>query len=161
MRPRHHAFVVVAVSCALLASSAGPILSQLPKDPCAEVTQAQVAAALGMNVGPGQVINSLNSSCAWSATGSSRVRLTVQFQVADTYSRIRNTQLPGVQKTPVAGVGDDAVSQTVGSSATAALTMLFVRKGKTMITVRVYGVSDSARQLAAEKTVAQAVVGKI
>jgi hypothetical protein len=46
-------------------------------------------------------------------------------------------------------------------SGTSGLTMLFVKKGQTMVTVRVYGVSDPAKQLAAEKAVAQAVVSKL
>jgi len=41
------------------------------------------------------------------------------------------------------------------------MSKLFVKKGRTMVVVRVYGVPDQAKQLAAEKAVAQAVVSKI
>ena len=163
MRPQRNALVVVAMSCALLASEARRVAAQLPADPCAEATQAQVTTALGMPVGPPQKIN--ESACQYPATGANaakNIRLTVQFSPADQFDKIKARQLPGVEKTPVSGVGDDALSQSLSSSTNASgMTMLFVKKGHTMITVRVYGVPDAAKQLAAEKAVAQAVVSKI
>lgn len=163
MRPRRPALVLVAISCALLTTAAISSATQIPADPCAEVTQAQVATALGMPVDSGQKIN--ESACQWPATGANaakNIRLTVQFMVADSYDRIKSGQLPGIEKVPVAGVGDDAIAQTLGlSTSVKSMTTLFVKKGKTMVVVRVYGVPDAAKQLAAEKAVAQAAVSKI
>ena len=162
MRLRASAVTVAAISITILTSIPRLLWSQIPKDPCAEATQAQVSSALGTPVNAGQPINSLNTTCLWSATSSSRVRLTVQFMVADTYDRIKSGQLPGVERSPIAGLGDDAFAQTTSLGDNGSkLTMLYARKGKTMVVVRVYGVADQAKQLAAEKAVAQAVVSKI
>lgn len=161
MRPRRPALFVGALSCALLATAAHPLAAQFPSDPCAGATQAQVSAALAMPVTAGQKIN--ESACQWPATGANaakNIRLTVQYGAADSYDKIKARMMPGVEKVSVSGVGDDALSQTMGSG-TSGLTMLFVKKGQTMVTVRVYGVSDPAKQLAAEKAVAQAVVSKL
>ena len=161
MRPRHPAIVLVTATCAFLTSAARPLSSQLPKDPCAEATQAQVSAALGMPVGPGRDINSLHSACQWPATSSPSISLTAQFTVADGYDRLKGRVLPGLEQSPVAGVGDDAFAQTIGAANGPKRTTLFTRKGKTMVTLRVYGVPDQAKQLAAETAVAQAIVSKI
>lgn len=163
MRPQPNALVVAAMSCALLVTAARTVAAQLPTDPCAEVTQAQVTTALGMPVGPAQKIN--ESACQYPATGANaakNIRLTVQFTAADQFDRIKSRQSPGVEKVSVTGVGDDALSQSLSFSTNVpTMTTLFVKKGRTMLTVRVYGVPDAAKQLAAEKAVAQAVVSKI
>jgi len=162
MRTQSRALVAVTVSYVLLAGGARPLLAQLPKDACAEVTQAQVATALGMPVHEGQSINSLGTACSWAATSPNKARLTVQFMVADSYDKLKSERMPHVEKGPVAGLGDDAFSQTIPFSTTVPkMTTLFVRKGKTMVVVRTYGVSDGAKQLSAEKAVARAVVGKL
>ena len=163
MRTLRSALVVVAMSCALLAGAARSAVAQLPTDPCAEVTQAQVTTALGMPVGAAQKIN--DSACQYPATGANaakNIRLTVQFTAAEQFDKIKSRQLPGVEKAPMTGVGDDAFSQSLPFSTNVpTMTTLFVKKGNTMLTVRVYGVADAAKQLAAEKAVAQAVVSKI
>jgi hypothetical protein len=163
MRPRRSALTIVAMSCALLASAARPMAAQGPADPCAEVTQAQVTTALGMPVGPAQKIN--DSACQYPATGANaakNIRLTVQFLGADQFDKIKAGQVPGLERAPITGVGDDAFSQSLALSTNVPrMTTLFVKKGHTMVTVRVYGVPDAAKQLAAEKAVAQAVVSKI
>ncbi|HMA01625.1 MAG TPA: hypothetical protein VKP02_04610 [Gemmatimonadaceae bacterium] len=162
MRQQHPALVVVAVSCALLAGGARQLSAQLPKDACAQVTQAQVASALGMPVHEGQSLNSLGTACSWAATSPNKARLTVQFMVADSYDRLKSERMPHVEKSPVAGIGDDAFSQTIPFSTTVPkMTTLFVRKGRTMVVVRTYDVPSSAKQLSAEKAVAHAVVARL
>lgn len=162
MRTQTRALVAVAVSCALLAGGARALSAQLPKDACAEVTQAQVAAALGMPVHEGQSLNSLNTACSWAATSPSKARLTVQFMVADSYDKLKSERMPSVEKRPVAGIGDDAFSQAIPFSSTVPKMMtLFVRKGRNMIVLRTYGVLDAAKQLSAEKAVARAIVGRL
>jgi len=162
MRTHSRALVAVVMSCALLAGGARPLSAQLPKDACAEVTQAQVAAALGMPVHEGQSLNSLGTACSWEATSPNKARLTVQFMVADSYDRLKNERMPRVEKSPVAGIGDDAFSQAIPfSTAVPKMTTLFFRKGKTMVVLRTYGVRDAAKQLSAEKAVARAVASKL
>ena len=64
--------------------------------------------------------------------------------------------MPGITKSSVSGVGDDAIAQTLGN-----LTTLFVKKGNTTFMVRVYGVPDAAKQLAIETPIAKAVAAKL
>ena len=64
--------------------------------------------------------------------------------------------MPGVTKTSVSGVGDEAFAETAAN-----FTTLYVKKKSTTFMVRVYGVPDVSRQLAIEKPLAQAVAAKV
>jgi hypothetical protein len=64
--------------------------------------------------------------------------------------------LPGITKSSVSGVGDDAIAETLGE-----LTTLFVKKGNTTFMVRVYRVSAAAKQLTIETPIAQAIAAKL
>ena len=64
--------------------------------------------------------------------------------------------MPGITKSSVSGVGDDAIATTLGN-----FTTLFVKKGSATFMVRVYGVPDTSKQLAIEKPIAQAVAAKL
>jgi hypothetical protein len=56
--------VVVTVACLILAGARGAH-AQVPADPCAQVTPAQVSGALGETVGAGQKSNT--KTCTWVA----------------------------------------------------------------------------------------------
>ena len=62
------------------------------------------------------------------------------------------TPLPGVAKTTVSGIGDDA---TLGRQASPS-----VKKGKVVFIVRLYGVPGQAKQVAMEKSLAVDVLAK-
>ena len=64
--------------------------------------------------------------------------------------------LPNVTKTPVRGVGDDALYSTIGQ-----FTTLSVKKGGAVFLVKAYGVPDQAKQEAIEKTLATDVIAKL
>ena len=66
------------------------------------------------------------------------------------------TQLPRVTKTPATSIGDDAFYTAVST-----LTTLAVKKGRTVFTVRIYGIQDQSNQKSMEKTLAGAVVAKL
>jgi hypothetical protein len=153
MRPRYRTVVaaIFAVSFAMVARSAG---AQNPTDPCAQVTAAQVSSALGETVGPGRT--GPPSTCTWVADKPTHQIVTLMFSPPGDWSSRKTRQMPGITKAPVSGVGDDAIAETLGN-----LTTLFVKKGNTVFMVRVYGVSDPAKQLTIEKPIAQAVAAKI
>jgi hypothetical protein len=67
----------------------------------------------------------------------------------------KTRQMPGVTKSSVSGVGDEAMAETAAN-----LTTLYVKKGNATFMVRVYGVPTAAKQLAIETPIAQAVAAK-
>jgi hypothetical protein len=141
--------LVGGVVCAVALCGPRAGYAQGPKDPCSLVTAAQVGAAVGAKLGPGEVTAG-STVCQWATPSGdpAPVRVTLQFWGADAFAGMK-MPLPGIVKTPLAGVGDDAIYTTVGR-----LTTLSVKGGKAAFVVRVYGVPDQAKQMAAEKTLA-------
>jgi hypothetical protein len=153
MHPKHHAVVagITAFSIAMAALSAG---AQTPSDPCVAVTAAQVSAALGETVGAGK--QGPPPTCTWVADKPTHQIVTLTYSPPGDWNTRKNRVLPGLTINAVSGVGDDAIELTA-----AKFTTIFVKKGSTIFMVRVYGVSDPAKQLAIEKSIAQAVATKI
>ena len=140
--------ICLILSCALHARA------QAPADPCSPVSPAQVSSALGETVGPAQKSNS--ETCTWIADKPAHQVVTLSFSPPGDWDSRKTRVLPGITKSPVSGVGDDAIAESLGN-----LTTLFVKKGWTTFMVRVYGVPDSSKQLAIETPIAQAVAGKL
>jgi hypothetical protein len=108
-----------------------------PADPCALLTAAQVSAALGVTVGEGKALAS--SLCQWTAPGkngrSQGVAVTIgnaqKFAMAKT-----PVDAPSIKKTPVSGIGDEAVFGTSGVQAAS----INVKKGDVYFAVNLVGV---------------------
>ena len=114
--------------------------------PCDWVTLAQVKAATGVDMNAGTPI--FNTGCSWHGSTES-VDVTLSFQPASKWwAAIKAPIFPYV-KTPVAGIGDEAIYIKGGN-----LVWLSVKKGGKVLNVKVYGVSDEAKQKAIEKTLA-------
>lgn len=119
--------------------------SAAPTDACALLTPEQVSAVLGVTVGPGQRVTPTNGLiCGWaqpsdtSHTGK-RVVLSIYGQLgsrtpADRFATAK-TPVQGVEKTPVAGVGDDAFYATTPGLGTG----LIFKKGESAFDLHVYG----------------------
>lgn len=129
-----------------------------PSDACSYLTAAQVSAALGVTVGAGQ--SAVPKVCQWSASGrSKRVLLTLLDERQFSYARM---QVPGnrITKTPVSGLGDEALYGTTSRVATT----LTVRKGSSAFTVRVVGLDETKdidQIKAKEKTLAEEILKKM
>ena len=135
-----------------------------PPAPCTLLTAAQVSAVLGVSVGEGQP--RLSTLCEWSepgksAPGSKKATLTLQNPQAFAFAK---TPVPGggITKTPVSGVGDEAIFGTTANIAA----VLTVKKGDVVFVVRVYGFPiDAGKPLedvqAKEKTLALEIVSKL
>ncbi|HKV44768.1 MAG TPA: hypothetical protein VJT32_08860, partial [bacterium] len=126
---------------------------------CSLLTQVQVSAALRITVGPGRrFLPSLPQVCLWSEPVPphiQRVQLTISNPVTFASER---TPIPGVTKTPVSGIGDDAYYVTVPVSGTS----LHVKKGSFAFSLGVGGPGISVDQIKAmEKTLAQDVLAKL
>ena len=139
---------------ALVASGVRAAGAQAPADPCAHLTAAQVSAALGETVESGQRAGA--KTCSWSANKPTHQVVSLMYSLPGDWNTRKTRPMPGVTKTSVSGIGDEAFAETAGS-----LTTLYVKKGGTTFMVRVYGVTDHGRQLAIEKPIAQAVAAKV
>ena len=143
--------VVVSV---LVASGLRTAGAQAPSDPCAQVTAAAVSAALGETVAAGQQAGT--KTCSWSANQPTHQVVSLMYSPPGDWNTRKTRQMPGVTKASVSGVGDEAFAETAGN-----FTTLYVKKRSTIFMVRVYGVPDSGRQLAIERSIAQLVAAKV
>lgn len=137
-----------------------------PTDACALLTQAQVSAALGVSVGAGQrVMPNTATICGWQVPGESsmsrkRVVASIYTQLGsrtpvDRFNTAK-TPIKGITKTPVSGVGDDAIYATTPGLGTG----LIFRKGASAFDVRVYGFPPEQIK-EKEKTLALDIIGKL
>ena len=118
---------------------------------------------LGITAGAGQHLFPSNPSiCGWGQQGASgrRVLVSIYTQLGkltptDRFNAAK-TPVQGIPKTPVSGVGDDAISVATPGVGTG----LIFRKGSSAFDVRVYGFAPDETQ-AKEKTLALAVIAKL
>ena len=149
------AAVLVPVIVAVLGASGLRVAgAQAPSNPCAQLTAAEVSAALGETVAAGQQAGT--KTCSWAADKPTHQIVSLMYSPPGDWNTRKTRPMPGVTKTSVSGVGDEAFAETVAS-----FTTLYVKKRSTIFMVRVYGVPDSGRQLAIEKSIAQLVAAKV
>lgn len=142
-RARHFIIACICASAVLgsrtaAAQSAGP---------CSLLTAAQVTAAVGVSVGAAQPI--ANTGCSWSAP---HIIVTVSLWDGSKWNQMKTT-LPGMNRTPVSGLGDDAFYTTMGSASSKQFATLSIKKGGTAYLIKVYGPAV-ADQMSMEKTLA-------
>jgi hypothetical protein len=140
--------------------------SASPTDACALLTPAQVSAVLGVTVGEGRRVAPANSLiCEWrqasdpNHTGK-RVVLSIYGQLgtrtpADRFATAK-TPVKGVEKTPVTGVGDDALFSTASGLGTG----LVFKKGDSAFDLHVFGFPVEEIK-AKEKTLAAEILSKL
>jgi hypothetical protein len=125
-----------------------------PGDACALLTQAEVSAALGIQVTAGQrLIPSDPRICGWSPPGGPSIdgkKLLVTLMTERQFN-LGKTPMTGIAKTPVSGIGDDAYYVTAGGLGTA----LSVKKGSFYVQIKVGGfptdvLKDKEKTLALE-----------
>ena len=132
-------------------------------DACALLTDSQVSAAIGVPVQPGKRTGP--RMCQWEQSGASfakarRVMLTVFGQMGSLspVDRFNNSKaaMGGITKTPIAGVGDDAVFiSTMGVA-------LNVRSDSSAFQVRVNGGGLTPEQVKQMETaLAKQVIPKL
>ncbi len=140
------------VVCALVVLAL-PAVALAAPEPCKLLSQAQVSAALGVTVGAGQPIGT--TGCSWSSQKPHEI-VTLSLWPPAQWDRLKASPLPGTASTPAAGLGDDAFYTTV-----AQYTVLYVKKGQTVYLFKVYGVQDKAKQMSAEKKLAQDALARL
>ena len=154
--------VVASIFLGLAIGLASSANAAPPTDACALLTQAQVSAVLGVSVGAGQrLAPGQPALCGWGQMGGKRVVLNIYTQMGsispvERYNLAKNSPVKGIVKTPVSGIGDDAVYMTTPGFGTG----LFFRKGSAAFDLRVYGFPlDQLKQK--EKTLALDMIGKL
>jgi len=124
-------------------------------DACALLTQAQVSAALGVSVDPGKPLIATNPRvCGWAPPGGPRPdgkKVVVTLMTTKSFETSK-TPVPGIPKSPVSGVGDNAVYITTAGMGTG----LNVKKGASAFQVRVGGFKEQQ-----EKDIEKALAGQI
>jgi hypothetical protein len=156
------AFLFVALGSARVAHAAPPT------DSCSLLTPAQVSSALSVAVGIGKQEGQLD--CEWDQPGWTMVRgvrvlLHILGPVGNLtpVERFNTIKMPlpvaGITKTPLSGVGDDAVYVSRASSAPE----LTVKKGNTVFQISIQGLPrNQINQIEAkEKALAQDVLAKL
>lgn len=151
MRSKCTAAAIAVLSYVLAYASSAH--AQAPSDPCSQVTTAQVSSALGETVGAAQKSNAV--TCTWVADKPAHQIVTLMYSPPGDWNTRKTRPMPGVTKTSVSGVGDDAMAETVGT-----MTTLYVKKGNTTFMVRTYG-PPADKQLAIETPIAQIVASKL
>jgi len=148
-RRRSHAARLLV--CAVATGALSPAAASAPA-PCSLLTPAQVAAALGGTFGTGEPIG--KTGCSWTSAKPHLI-VTVSLWPPTEWDRIKANPLGG-KIIPASGLGDDAFYATI-----AQYVVLYVKKGGTVYLFKVYGVSDQAKQMSAEKTLALEAMSQV
>jgi hypothetical protein len=147
---RHFIVACVCVSAALGSKTAAAQSAA----PCSLLTSAQVTAAVGVNVGAAQPI--ATTGCSWSAP---HVIVTVSLWDGSKWDQMK-APAPGMNRTAVSGLGDDAFYTTMGPASGKQFATLSVKKGSTAYLLKVYG-PNLTEQMSMEKTLAGNVLANL
>ena len=144
------------VSIALTLFCTARSTNAAPSDPCSLLTPDQISAVIGSTVEAGKAVGT--KMCQWlvpnQPTGL-KVAVTLQDSRAFAYAKtpVNDSR---ITKTPVPGVGDEAIQGT----ALGKVTTLTVKKGDTVFVVHVTGIPvDQAQSM--EKSLALQILPKL
>jgi hypothetical protein len=143
------------IACFFIFATAVPAaLAQSASDACSLLTQAQVSAAVGAQVGPGGwVTPTFKATCTWTAPGKI---VTLMTESVSTFQSGKTPISPIMQVVPAPSIGDDAY-YVVEST----IVMLFTKKGSVAFKTSVYSKLSLATLESMEKTLAQQVASEL
>lgn len=147
MKTNYSRLLVIGCICVSAVLGSKTAAAQSAPAPCSLLTSAQVTAAVGVSVGAAQPI--ANTGCSWSGP---HMIVTVSLWDGSKWDRMK-TPVPGMSRTPVSGLGDDAFYTTLGSASGHQIATLSVKKGSTAYLIKVYG-PNVTDQMSMEKTLA-------
>jgi hypothetical protein len=153
MKSNYSRYCIIACICASAALGSKTAAAQSAA-PCSLLTSAQVTAVVGVSFGAAQPI--ANTGCSWTAP---HMMVTVSLWDGSKWDQMK-TPLPGMNRTPVSGLGDDAFYTTMGSASSKQFATLSVKKGGTAYLIKVYG-PTMTEQMSMEKTLAGDVLAKL
>jgi hypothetical protein len=142
------------IACICATAALGSKTAAAQSAPCSLLTSAQVTAAVGSSVGAAQPI--ANTGCSWSAP---HMIVTVSLWDGNKWDQLK-APYPGMSRTSVSGLGDDAFYSTLGPESGKQIATLTVKKGTTAYLIKVYG-PNVTDQMSMEKTLAGDVLAKL
>jgi len=148
---RHFVTACICLSAVLGSRTAA---AQSGVAPCSLLTSAQVTAAVGVSVGAAQPI--ATTGCSWTAP---HIIVTLSLWDGSKWDQMK-TPVPGMNRTAVSGLGDDAFYTTMGPASGKQTATLSVKKGSTAYLIKVYGPSVT-EQMSMEKALAGSVLTKL
>ncbi len=138
----------------LLAAAVSTAFAQSSSDACSLLTQAQVSAAVGAQVGPGGwVTPTFKATCTWTAPGKI---VTLMTESVSTFQSGKTPISPAMQIVPASGIGDDAYYVV-----TSTIAMLYTKKGSVAFKTSVYSKLPIATLESMESTLAQQVASEL
>ncbi len=159
MHPRHVLVPLLTVVAISTWRNPLPSPSTQQGDACSLLSTAQVTTALGTNVEPGKPLIASNPRvCGWAPPGGPKIdgkKLTLTLMTLQSFETGKKPA-EGIEKTPLGGVGDDAIYITTGGFGTA----LNVKKGGGAFQVRVGGFKKD-QEMEIEKALALEVLKKM
>ena len=153
MKSNYSRYFIIACICASAALGSKTAAAQAVA-PCSLLTSAQVTAVVGVSVGAAQPI--ANTGCSWSGP---HMIVSVSLWDGSKWDRMK-TPMPGMNRTAVSGLGDDAFYTTMGPASGTQFATLSIKKGATAYLIKVYGPSMT-EQMSMEKTLAGSVLAKL
>jgi hypothetical protein len=125
-------------------------------DACSLLTQAQVSAVVGAQVGAGSWVSpSFKRTCTWSLPGT--VIVTVMTEGVNVFNVGKNTPTPAFKVTPATGVADDAYYVITGGT----MVSLMTKKGNVAFKTSVYSQLPLEKLMSLEKALAQLVASEL
>ena len=148
---RHFATACICLSAVLGSRTAA---AQSGVAPCSLLTSAQVTAAVGVSVGAAQPI--ATTGCSWTAP---HIIVTLSLWDGSKWDQMK-TPVPGMNRTAVSGLGDDAFYTTMGPASGKQTATLSVKKGSTAYLIKVYG-PNVTDEMSMEKALAGNVLANL
>ncbi len=135
-------------------ATAFPASAQSATDACSLLTQAQVSAAVGAQVGAGTYVTpSFKATCTWTVTGKI---ITLMTEDTNTFQTGKKPISPAMQIVPASGIGDDAYYVVTGT-----FVSLFTQKGNTAFKTSVYSKLPIATLESMESILAKQVAAEL
>ena len=154
MNSNYSRHFIIACICASAALGSKTAAAQSATAPCSLLTSAQVTAAVGVSVGAAQPI--ANTGCSWTAP---HMIVSVSLWDGSKWDRMK-VPAPGMNRSPVSGLGDDAFYTTMGPASGKQFATLSIKKGGTAYLIKVYGPTVT-EQMSMEKTLAGNVLAHL
>ena len=148
---RHFVTACICLSAVLGSRTAA---AQSGVAPCSLLTSAQVTAAVGVSVGAAQPI--ATTGCSWTAP---HIIVTLSLWDGSKWDQMK-TPVPGMSRTAVSGLGDDAFYTTMGPASGKQTATLSVKKGSTAYLIKVYG-PNVTDEMSMEKALAGNVLANL
>jgi hypothetical protein len=149
-----HKSVFAALVLAATFATPSAASAQSSSDACSLLTQAQVSAAVGAQVGAGAyVMPTFKTTCTWTAPGKI---VTLMTESTSAFQSGKTPISPIMQIVPAPGIGDDAY-YVVEST----IVMLYTRKGTAAFKTSIYSKLPIATLESMESALAQQVASEL